>query len=132
MFIITRGSVNKIILTLTEKSTLSTPTYLFEFTHDITRQSVIFISHDTSLYKSRYNSFLITETSGVNDFLNGVITLPSTDFYSYRVFEQSSTTNLLISNTGAMVENGKFIITATVTSSSSYDNQPKQYVEYVN
>lgn len=130
MLLINKGAVNEIILTLLEKTTLASPIYLFEFINDITRSGKTFIAQDTSAYTDRYNSFSITETTGTNNLLTGVITLSETGFYSYRIFEQASASNLLIANTGAMVESGKLKVVGTTTTHATYDNQPKQYVTY--
>jgi len=129
MILINRSETNEVFLTLTEKTTITSPTYLFEFVNDVTRESIIFIAQDTSSYTDRYNKFIITETATEN-LLIGNISLTETGFYSYRIFQQSSTTNLLIANTGAMVESGKLKVNGTTTPHSTYDNQPKQYVTY--
>ena len=130
MILLNRSAINYIYLTLTEKTTISSPTYLFEFVNDVTRESIVFIATDSSSYTDRYNKFTITETSGTQDLLTGTITLSETGFYSYRVFQQSSTTNLIIANTGAMVESGKLKVNGSTTTHATYDNQPKRFVTY--
>ena len=94
MVIVNKNTNNTLILTLTEKSTLSSPNYLFEFTSEMSQDRVLFIAEDLSTSPSRYNEFLITETSGTTDFTSGTITLSPRGQWSYRVFEQSSSTNL--------------------------------------
>jgi len=130
MFLINKGQANNIFLTLTEKATISSPTYLFEFKNDITRATKVFLTQDLSSNTDRYNKFTILETSGTNDLTAGIITLVETGFYSYRIFEQASTTNLDLRLTGAEVECGKFKVVSTVTSKPTYDNQPKRFVTY--
>ena len=81
-------------MTLTEKVTLSSPYFLFEFTSDITNSRVVFLASDLSNYNDRYNQFLITETSGTTDFTSGTIEMNPTGTWTYRVFEQTSSSNL--------------------------------------
>ncbi len=78
----------------TEKKTLDSPTYLFRFIKDIQKTEVAFIAQDISIYTYRYNEFIITETSGTNDLLTGIITLSPTGFWHYEIYEQESTSNL--------------------------------------
>lgn len=94
MILINKNQNNYLYVTLTEKSTLSSPYYLFEFKNDLTYQSVCFIASDISEQSQRYNKFLITETSGTEILTSGTITLEPSGFWSYRIFEQTSSTNL--------------------------------------
>ena len=130
MLLINKGEINNIFVTLAEKTTLSNPTYLFDFVNDITRHKITFIAQDVSQYTYRYNQFVITETSGTNYLTSGVITLSESMFYSYRIFEQVSTTNLDVALTGGLVESGKLKVIGTTTNPSKYDNNPKQYITY--
>jgi hypothetical protein len=115
MNIINKGTNNYLYFTLNEKKTLSAPYYLFVFTSDITGESVIFRSVDLSNYKYRYNKLLITETSGTNDFSSGVITLTPSGFWSYKIYEQTSASNLLVGNTTSLIEEGKIKVVGTET-----------------
>ena len=95
-----------IALTLTEKVTLSSPVFLFEFTNDMSLStSYYFIAADTSTETQRYNLFTIIE--GGNDPQNGNITLGLEGFYKYNIYEQvTGSTNL--DPTGlTLVESGK-------------------------
>tara|TARA_R110000744_G_scaffold374319_1_gene487039 strand:+ start:116 stop:508 length:393 start_codon:yes stop_codon:yes gene_type:complete len=85
---------SNITLTLTEKTTITTPVYLFRFESDQTKQSYYCISTDlaTESQKVRFNLFNITE--GVNDPLNGSLVLGLQGRYHFYIYEQSSTTNL--------------------------------------
>jgi len=94
MVIINKNANNTVIMTLTEKVTLSSPYFLFEFTSDITNSRVVFLASDLSNYNDRYNQFLITETSGTTDFTSGTIEMNPTGTWTYRVFEQTSSSNL--------------------------------------
>ena len=118
MITIEKNSINTVILTLTEKSTLLNPEYLFEFTSTSNYDNIVrFIAVDTSVYKSRYNQFEITEsgTTYVN-LTGGTINLTPNGMWNYKVYEQvSGTTNLNISGTTGVVEVGKVIVTGTDT-----------------
>lgn len=84
-----KNTSSEIVLTLTEKQTLTTPNYLFWFKSRGTNQVVKFVvlnADDTSSHKERYNEFTID----VNDYFEDS---PEGD-WEYRIYEQTSTTNL--------------------------------------
>ncbi len=120
MLIINKNSNNTLTLTLREKATLTTPYYLFVFNNDITNQSVTFTANDLSYYTQRYNQFLVTETSGTNNYSSGVITLSPTGFWSYKIYEMSDGTNLNVSNVTSLVEEGKVEVKGTDTTYNKY------------
>lgn len=130
MLVINKNSNNTLILTLTEKVTIASPTFLFKFTNDLTRESVLFLSANLSSYKDRYDKFLITETSGTINFSSGVIKLNPTGFWKYQIFEQASTSNLLESATGSLVENGKIKVIGTDTTFTVYNPTTRKYKGY--
>ena len=98
---------NVVALTLSEKSTLTNPTYLFEFKNSQTNISIYFISTDYSTAKNWYNKFDIIETDGASNLLNSTINLSLEGQYSYVIREQESTTNLDPLLSGSIVETGK-------------------------
>jgi len=117
------------ILTLTENCTLTSPYYLFEFKSDVTYESVCFIAADISTHQERYNEFLITETSGTPNLTSGTIELNPTGTWTYRVFEQTSSSNLnpsLADNT-TPIEIGKVKVKGTET---SYDTNNSTDITY--
>ena len=130
MLVINKNSNNTLILTLTEKVTIASPTFLFKLTNDLTRESVLFLSANLSSYKDRYDKFLITETSGTINASSGVIKLNPTGFWKYQIFEQASTSNLLESATGSMVENGKIKVIGTDTTYTVYNPTTRKYKGY--
>ena len=107
MILLNRSSTNNSVFTLFEKTTLSPAYYLFEFIDEDTNTSKLFTGVDISTNKPRYNEFVIELTEGVEDLLNSVINLQVNGYYTYKVYEQSSATNLLVANAGAVVELGK-------------------------
>jgi hypothetical protein len=111
---LTKGQTNSnIALTLTEKVTLSPVYFLFEFKNDTSNTKYYVISSDTSTETERYNLFSITE--GVDDQLNGSVILGDSGFYTYTVYEQSSSSNLDPSGLD-IVETGKMKLLGTAQS----------------
>lgn len=111
-----------VVLTLAEKTTISSPTYLFEFTSDLTKQSNTCICADQSTpgpARTRANLFNITE--GVDDRLNSSLVLFNAGRYHYTIREQESTTNLDPDLSGAIVERGIMILA---------DFSTNQYIEH--
>ena len=120
MLLIPKNTTATYILTLTEKVTLAVPYFLFEFRSDVTNVPVYFISANTSLHTDRYDSFVITETTGSINYTSGTIALNPTGQWTYRVWEQTSTTNLNPVNTTTLLETG--ILKVTGTSEVFYSN----------
>lgn len=88
MITLTKGQIQNIYLTLTEKETISSPNYLFVFEQRSTNTEVKFVltnAKDLSLYKDRYNKFLLNVNQYFLSKLNGQ--------YTYSVYQQTSATN---------------------------------------
>ena len=100
------------VLTLTEKSSLLNPYYLFSFTSTTNYNNVInFIATDNSTYKSRYNRFNIIESGTTyTNLTGGTINLNPNGMWDYTIYEQVSPINLAISGTTGIVEVGKVIV----------------------
>ncbi len=107
MLIFRKDSVNIIRTSLAELSTLASPTYLIEMISDQSLISTTCIAADTSAYPSRYNEFTITETATPNN-LNAEILLEPVGYFTYNIYEQTSTTNLTPNDAGViLLESGK-------------------------
>ena len=117
MILINKNSNNTMVMTLTEKSTLTNPYFLFNFVSDVTGNAVNFIATDLSNYTDRYNQFLITETSGTNNYTSGTITLSPEGTWTYKVYEQTSSTNLnpLLATNTSPLEVGQVKVKGTET-----------------
>lgn len=88
MIILTKGQIQNVYFTLTEKQTISAPNYLFVFEQRSTNTEVKFVitnTKDLSLYKDRYNKFLLNVNQYFLNKLNGQ--------YTYSVYQQTSATN---------------------------------------
>jgi len=101
MIQLTQGQTQSIILTLTEKQTLTSPNYLFRFVNRETRDEVVFVllfAADTSIFKDRYNQFSIKVDKYFND--NGV------GEWLYYVYEQASAYNTDYTKATGLLEEG--------------------------
>lgn len=63
MISINKDTVNNLVFTLTEKSQLPNPYYLFSFTNDSSGEVRLFNMEDISGYPRRFNEMELTETS---------------------------------------------------------------------
>lgn len=108
-----------VILTLTEKVTLTNPKFLFEFINNESHVKYYCISANLSAYKERYDSFNLQLTSSPNNLI-GQLNLPVGE-YDYNVYEQASTTNLNPSGL-TKLENGKCIVFNSSPSSETQYN----------
>lgn len=120
MIKITKGQVNEVVVTVTEKTTLETPYYLFEFLCDDNQRKFYCIAADSSPNIVRYNLFEITETATDPDFTDGEITLDIPGFYHYTIYEQVSSTNLNPANATGIVEIGKLLVIGTTPEVEEY------------
>jgi len=102
--LINENTTSNLTLTLKEKSTLSSPVYLFQFRNVTEKVSYYCIITDTSLYKDRYNEFIFTE--GTDLPLVGELILGAGGQYEYFVYEQTSSTNLDPELSTGLVESG--------------------------
>lgn len=108
MIVIEKGATNSVIFTLTEKSQLPAPYYLFDFINDSDAEQKLFNMTDLSGYPRRYNKFNLIESSS-QDLPNGKVELDY-GWGTYRVYE-SATQSLVIANTtGRILEEGKYFV----------------------
>ena len=110
MIKIERNTVNNRFLTLSEKTTISNPTYLFSFVNSTTKIAKNFICPIVST-SDRGQEFNIEEVSaGVENLLTGKIKLITNGTYDYYIYAQSSTTNLVVTDADELVEQGRVVI----------------------
>jgi hypothetical protein len=81
-----RYQTSTLIVTVTEYQTLTAPYWLLEFTHEQSFESVTCILPNISTSTSRFDEFVIEDLVDV--------TFPYAGFYTYRIFEQISSSNL--------------------------------------
>ncbi len=120
MITLTKGQIQNIYLTLTEKQTISAPNYLFVFEQRSTNTEVKFVltnAKDLSLYKDRYNKFLLNVNQYFLSKLNGQ--------YTYSVYQQTSATNtsttgLVLLESGIMMLEGDEQVYTEYTTKDTY------------
>ena len=106
MLTIDKLSTNQLVLTLTEKSTIADPSYLFQFINDSSKVETLFNMQDLSGYQRRYNRFELIETSGSTSPSGGTVTLDY-GFGTYKVYESVTPTLSISGTTGLVLEEGK-------------------------
>jgi hypothetical protein len=86
---------------------------------------------NTSNYTSRYDKFSLIENTTENPTA-GQISLYEAGQYSYRVWEQSSSSNLNPANAGTLLESG--IVVVRESSQTYIEHQPStiEYISYGN
>jgi hypothetical protein len=118
-----KGETSRIILTLSEMATLNSPNYLFVFQSRTSNDQVKFVilnSADQSNYKDRFNAFNIIVDDHFEDMNVGG--------WSYKVYEQVSTTNLDPALSTGLLETGQMTLSeATIEPFKTYKTAPKTY-----
>jgi hypothetical protein len=122
MILLKSNQLNKIVVTLTQNTTICDPEYLFQFVHIFSKQEVKFILPDVSPHPTRYNQFEFVEGQGV-----GQIPFPYEGQYNYYVYAQPfGSGNLNPLSATELVEQGisNFIVV-------SADTTNEYYVEFI-
>jgi hypothetical protein len=111
MIYITKGQANTCVFTFNEKATTTTYDVLFKFTNEITGESKLFTGFDLSTNRTRYNEFVITESTTENVY-NSTIELSPTGYWTYIAYQMADTspTSLLPSNAVGTLEIGKVYV----------------------
>lgn len=123
MLHLTKGQTDNIVLTLTEKATLTNPNWLFIFESRLTNETISFVilgSADLSAYKERFNSF--------NLVVNTYFAHKTSGEYTYSIYEQASSSNTNPALATGLVEVGQMNLKdATDFSFTSYTNTTNTY-----
>lgn len=110
---------------------MTSPYWLFElkFRGDGTT-SKTFIASDISGFPDRFNKFLVTEVSAGSEILtSGTVNLPYVGEWHYRIFEQSSSSNLDVALATSEVENGIVrVVSDSATNPSTHQINQSSYV----
>lgn len=129
MILINKNTTNKVILTLSEKTTLTNAKYLFEVINDMSNTVKCFIAADISTNKLRYNEFDFIENVTEN-LLNGTFSLTLSGFYKYNVYEQASTTNLDPLLALNLIDKGKLNVVSQLSDYPVYTGNENNTVVY--
>lgn len=114
-----------LILTLTENVSLNQPSYLFVFTHVLTKDVVAFVkteADDLSNYPDRYNKFTINPTILFAGYQPGV--------WGYTVYEQASPTNISPALSGAPLEYGQLLLKRAINFAFTKYDSPTSFKTY--
>jgi len=126
MLKIIRLQSNSVPVTLTEKTTLASPYYLVVFNNLATNELVYAICPDTSTQTTRYNLLTIIE-SNTSIPLSGQVKLVE-GTYQYKIYEQTSSSNLNPALSTSLVETGLLKSTTTATSSFIDNTYTEEFV----
>ena len=129
MILINKNTTNKVILTLSEKTTLTNAKYLFEVINDMSNEVKCFIAADISTNKLRYNEFDFIENVTEN-LLNGTFSLTLSGFYKYNVYEQASATNLNPLLALNLIDKGKLNVVSQLSDYPVYTGNENNTVVY--
>lgn len=129
MILINKNTTNTVILTLSEKTTLTNAVYLFEVINDMSNEVKCFIADDISTNKLRYNEFEFIENV-TEDLLNGTFSLELSGFYKYNVYEQTSTTNLDPLLALNLIDKGKLNVVSQLSSYPVYTGNQNTTIVY--
>ena len=129
MILINKNTSNTVILTLSEKTTLTNAKYLFEVINDMSNDVKCFIAADISTNKLRYNEFVFIENV-TEDLLNGTFSLLLSGFYKYNVYEQTSTTNLNPLLALNLIDKGKLNVVSQLSEYPVYTGNENNTIVY--
>jgi hypothetical protein len=101
------------VITVTELTTIQNPKYLFEFIEEQNDSKVYCILDNISTSTERFDEFVIED--GVD------VTFPYNGFYTYKVYQQESTTNLDPLLADGLVEEGRAHVFEDESPSGAYD-----------
>lgn len=129
MILINKNTSNTVVLTLSEKTTLTNAKYLFEVINDMSNDVKCFIAADISTNKLRYNEFVFIENV-TEDLLNGTFSLLLSGFYKYNVYEQASTTNLNPLLALNLIDKGKLNVVSQLSDYPVYTGNENNTIVY--
>jgi hypothetical protein len=129
VILINKNTSNTVVLTLSEKTTLTNAKYLFEVINDMSNDVKCFIAADISTNKLRYNEFVFIENV-TEDLLNGTFSLLLSGFYKYNVYEQASTTNLNPLLALNLIDKGKLNVVSQLSDYPVYTGNENNTIVY--
>jgi hypothetical protein len=112
MLLITKGETKFWYLTLTEKVTISNPKFLFNLKNRVTEVETNVIISDVSNFKERYNKFSVTE---------GTTFSADSGEYEYKIYAQTSSSNLNPALANELVEQGLFKLMLGTIATTEYE-----------
>lgn len=112
MLNVNKNQTNYLVCTLSEVITLTgTPKFLLYLEHQNTNNTFSVICSDASSATTRYNRLVLIENTNQN-LTGGTINLPIGE-YIYKIYEQTSSTNLSPDNSTSLLERGLLFVKDT-------------------
>jgi len=123
MWYIQKNSTQDLIFTCTELSSLSNPYFLCIIKNRETKNEINFVITNQSTAVTRYDKLVLIESGITSQNLTATtpcVNLSPGGFWDYRIYEQSSATNLALSGvTGGVLEYGIALVSG-YTQTSNY------------
>lgn len=113
MLKILKDSTSILIVTVTELTTVSPVYYLFEFEHEQSFLKYYCILDNISLATERYDEFELVDGVDLNFDYDG--------YYTYRIYQQISSTNLDPNLSDGLVEEGRAHVYVIDSPSNEYN-----------
>ena len=110
MLVVTRGALNDIVVTLTEKVTIANPYYLLVIKGKSNQALIKKVLSDVSTYPTKYNEFIFTEPTD--------ITIPYAGDYTYTFYQVATNTTTIPSDANILETGILRVPTAGVTTTS--------------
>lgn len=132
MIVLNRETANEVHITVTEKTTITNPVYIFRLTSETSNATKQFVSTDVSTNTIRYNKFIIetVEDSGSEDLDNAIVHMILEGFYNYEVYEAIAGSDASTSIVGLnVVESGKCFLNGPEGFNSMPDTIEDIYVD---
>jgi hypothetical protein len=129
MIRITKGTSQSVYLTLTEKTTLTNPYFLFEFISNDTGNKTYVTCNDFSDNTERFNRFTFSSSLGVGATAGGFDLDGGT--YDYQIWETQYANNLIVGSATGIVEIGLMQVVGTLSSTDQTWTANDGDTEYV-
>ena len=120
MLRIERNQASTLIVTVSELTTIASPNYLFQFIEEQSGDEVFCILTNISTGIPRYDEFIVTDTVDV--------TFPYNGFYTYKIYQQTSSVNLDPELSQGLVEEGRAHVYEIDSPSNEYNTLPTSYI----
>lgn len=125
MIVLTQSAPRTVVMTVTEKTTLSNPYYLFVFeSRQATGHKVVLIAENTSTITVRYDEFTISHSTTPDPY-NGEGDFTYTGEYAYTVYQKTGAQTLDIPASEYIVETGICKVMGEESSNTTYGYQPE-------
>jgi len=121
MIILEPNTENTVVLSLTEKVTIVSPTFLFRFVHKESKVEYVCIAPPVDDYSFERQSFVIETVASGAVALSGQVALVYGDEYNYYIYAQTSTTNTDYTLADELVQQGIMKFNKSITERTVYE-----------